>query len=84
MFCIQATENGYRQAEPFGVEREQSVVWQKVLTELWKEKVTKAEIARDLHLPKEEIENLLFGLATKPGRDSDGSSIAPFQLRLIS
>ena len=36
------------------------------------------------HLPSEEVENLLFGLATKPGRDTDGSQIAPFQLRLIS
>lgn len=84
MFCIQATELGYRKSEPFGIEREQSYVWQKVLTDLWKEKITKADIARQLHLPKEEIENLLFGLATKPGVDSDGSRLAPYQLRLIS
>ena len=29
MMCIQAAELGYRQSEPFGIEREQSVVWQK-------------------------------------------------------
>ena len=37
LFCIQATELGYRDAEPFGIGREQSVVWQKVLTTLFGE-----------------------------------------------
>ena len=63
MFCIQATELGYRTAEPFGIAREQSVVWQKVLTALWRERVTKKEIAEALHVPVQEIENLVFGLA---------------------
>lgn len=84
MFCIQATDLGYRTAEPFGIEREQSVIWQMVLTELWKEKITKAKIAEMLDLPVEEIENLLFGLATKvvnPSFQSDKSNRS--QLRLI-
>jgi Zn-dependent peptidase ImmA (M78 family) len=63
MFCIDATERGYRRAEPFGLAREHSVVWQKVLTALWNERTTKADIARSLHIPADEIENLLFGLA---------------------
>jgi Zn-dependent peptidase ImmA (M78 family) len=62
MFCIDATEKGYRSAEPFGIAREISVVWQKVLTTLWTERVTKTDIAQALHIPPEEIENLLFGL----------------------
>ena len=62
MFCIDATEKGYRTAEPFGIAREISVVWQKVLTTLWTERVTKADIAHALHIPPGEIENLLFGL----------------------
>src|ERR1700722_11745828 len=83
MFCIQASDLGYRTAEPFGIAREQSVIWQKVLTALWKERVTKEEIAQALHVPSHEIENLLFGLAgassqhTKDGRPPKG-------LRLIS
>jgi Zn-dependent peptidase ImmA (M78 family)/DNA-binding XRE family transcriptional regulator len=63
MFCIDATERGYRRAEPFGMAREHSVVWQKVLTALWNERTTKADIARSLHIPEDEVENLLFGLA---------------------
>jgi len=69
MFCIQATELGYRNAEPFGIDREQSVVWQKVLTALWRERVTKKEIADALHVPVQEIENLLFGLANMLTQD---------------
>src|SRR5262249_46342258 len=53
MFCIQAAE--YRNAEPFGINREQSVVWQKVLTALWKARVTKHEISCELHVPAEEV-----------------------------
>jgi len=63
MFCIQASDHGYRTSEPFGVQREQSVVWQKVLTALWIERITKKEIAERLSVPTAEVENLLFGLA---------------------
>ncbi|HEX2243205.1 MAG TPA: ImmA/IrrE family metallo-endopeptidase [Gammaproteobacteria bacterium] len=62
-FCIQATEYGYRDNEPNGIAREQSLVWRDVLTELWRERVRKDDIARALGLPSLEIENLLFGLA---------------------
>lgn len=63
MFCIQASDLGYRTSEPFGVPREQSLIWQKVLTALWTERVTRKEIAERLAVPVGEIENLLFGLA---------------------
>ena len=66
MFCIDATRFGYRRAEPFGIDRERSVVWQKVLTTLWNERVTKADIAKDLHISPDEVENLLFGLTGEP------------------
>lgn len=62
MFCIDATERGYRTAEPLGIPREKSLVWHKVLTALWNEKITKEDIARAIYIPVEEIENLLFGL----------------------
>jgi Zn-dependent peptidase ImmA (M78 family) len=63
-FCIQAGQRGMREREENGIDREQSVVWQKVLTALWSEKVTKEKIAEQLFMPWFEIENLLFGLAT--------------------
>lgn len=64
--CIELGKMGYRSGEPDGVERERSVVWAKVLTALWSKRLTKAEISSDLYVPLEEIENLIFGLAT-PG-----------------
>ena len=83
MSCIDATGLGYRRAEPFGVTRERSVVWQKVLTTLWGERITKAEIARDLRVVPDEIENLLFGLSGgSPGEQAPGMKPPP--LRLIS
>ena len=81
MFCIDATSAGYRHSEPLGIARENSVVWQKVLTALWSERVTKAEIAEALHMPADEIENLLFGLAGK--QSEDAITVRP-PLRLIS
>ncbi|RUV98190.1 ImmA/IrrE family metallo-endopeptidase [Mesorhizobium sp. M1A.F.Ca.IN.022.07.1.1] len=62
-FCIQASDRGYRTSEPFGIPREHSIVWQKVLATLWAERTTKTDIADRLAVPLEEIENLLFGLA---------------------
>jgi Zn-dependent peptidase ImmA (M78 family)/DNA-binding XRE family transcriptional regulator len=81
MFCIDATERGYRRAEPFGIAREHSVVWQKVLTTLWNERTTKDDIARSLHIPAEEIENLLFGLAG--GSPGEPQAAARPPLRLV-
>jgi Zn-dependent peptidase ImmA (M78 family) len=44
MFCRDATEKGYRRAEPLAMARELSVVWQKVLTTLWKERTDRKSV----------------------------------------
>lgn len=61
--CIELGKLGYRSGEPTGVERETSTVLAKVLTALWGKRLTKSDIARDLAVPLEEIEALIFGLA---------------------
>lgn len=61
-FCIQINQRGYRTQEPNGLPREESVVWKKVFTDLWADKVSKGQIATELHLPANELENLVFGL----------------------
>lgn len=81
MFCIDATGKGYRRAEPSGIPRERSIVWQKVLRALWNERVTKTEIAAAIHFPVEEVENLLFGLVG--GGASEPSAIGRPSLRLV-
>lgn len=80
-FSIQATERGYRKAEPFGLVREKSVIWQKVLTALWNERTTKQHIAEDLHVPADELENFLFGLTgSRPDAELKGAKVP---LRLV-
>jgi hypothetical protein len=60
-FCIQINRK-FGQGELNGLPPERSSVWQRVLTELWTEGVTKSHIAADLSIPSDEMENLLFGL----------------------
>jgi Zn-dependent peptidase ImmA (M78 family)/transcriptional regulator with XRE-family HTH domain len=61
--CIELGKRGYRAGEPFGIERETSIIWRKVLTQLWAEKTTKNDIAANLHLPLDELEGLIWNLA---------------------
>lgn len=59
---IELGQQGYRSAEPLGVDRENSTLLAKVFTTLWSKGLTKRDIANDLNLPWEEIESLVFGL----------------------
>lgn len=61
--CIELGRRGYRTGEPCGIERETSSVWRKVLAQLWSERTTKDAIAAMLHLPPDELEGLIWGLA---------------------
>lgn len=60
--CIELAKQGYRTSERNGIEREKSSLWQQVLTDLWKRRMTKEDIARRLNIPHDEIEKLVFGL----------------------
>lgn len=66
--CIELGRRGFRSGEPVGIERETSRVWQKILTQLWSERKTKADIADALHIPMSELEGLVWGLAGMPVR----------------
>lgn len=60
-FCIQINRT-FGNEEPDGLPPERSSVWQMVLTQLWREGISRNHIAAALHLPQDEMENLLFGL----------------------
>jgi Zn-dependent peptidase ImmA (M78 family)/DNA-binding XRE family transcriptional regulator len=71
--CIELGRRGFRSGEPGGIERETSRVWQKVLTQLWAERKTKGDIADKLHIPLDELEGLIWGLAgttIRPDREA--------------
>jgi len=65
-FCIQIRTR-YKDSEPEGIDREQSVVWQKVMKTLWSEKTTQWDIARQLDLPESEVSTLIFGMLHTAG-----------------
>ena len=54
---------GYRTSEPDPMPREHSLVWQTVFRELWRDRITKAQIAKQFAIPSNELESLVFGLA---------------------
>ncbi len=60
--CIAMVKQGYNKEEPEPMEREKSVVWEKMLKSLWAEKTTHLDIAEQLTLPVSEVSDLLFGL----------------------
>lgn len=64
---IELGKRGYRSGEPDGIEREVSTVLAKVLAALWSKGMTKDDIAKDLEIPLEEIEALIFRLSPDQG-----------------
>jgi Zn-dependent peptidase ImmA (M78 family)/DNA-binding XRE family transcriptional regulator len=70
-FCIQIWEN-FGQSEPFGMPREQSLLWKKIFSSLKSDHITKHSIANNLKLPVAEIENQLFGLINMQSIDGRG------------
>ncbi len=61
-FCIQISKLGYNTKEPLGIERERSIIWEKVLKALWTERTTQKDIARTLFIPEGEVNDLIFGV----------------------
>ena len=66
-FCIQIRTR-YRDTEPEGIEREKSVVWQKVMRSLWADKMTQLDISKHLGVPEAEITALIFGVVNNDVR----------------
>lgn len=64
-YCIELNRFG-RANEPNGIEPETSQVWQKILTDLWRQGITLGHVGRDLKIPERELSNLLFGIAAAP------------------
>ncbi len=60
--CIELGKRGYRSGEPDGIIRESSVLWGKILAELWSDRKNLQNLADDLFLPVGEVEMLLSGI----------------------
>lgn len=62
--AIEIASRGYRTQEPEEAQRETSQVWAKVFTALRNEGISKEDIADELCIAREELEQLVFGLTT--------------------
>jgi Zn-dependent peptidase ImmA (M78 family)/DNA-binding XRE family transcriptional regulator len=61
--CIELSKRGYRKREPAEGQRETSQILQKVFAALRSESISKGDIASELCVPVEELDQLVFGLA---------------------
>jgi Zn-dependent peptidase ImmA (M78 family) len=77
-FCIEIAKHGYNRTEPAPIERERSLLWEKVLKALWAENTTHIDLANELHLPVSEVSELLFGVL------SPSKSLKPRPLKPLS
>jgi Zn-dependent peptidase ImmA (M78 family)/DNA-binding XRE family transcriptional regulator len=85
---VEISNRGYRTKEPSPIHPETSQILNKVFKTLRKEGITKADIARELHVHPPDLDALVFGLAMLPvdggstGQASRSSEAQP-RLRLV-
>ena len=78
-FCIAIAKQGYNRNEPDPIERERSVVWEKVIRALWAEKTTPHDIAEHLCIPDSELSGLLGLLSARVPSEPGSFAIVPEQ-----
>lgn len=78
--CIQINRRGYNRKEPDTIAPETSVVWKKVFEILWREGISKDDIAKALYVPLEEIANLVTGLLNRNPPEAGGKNFPPLRL----
>ncbi|EKN3571899.1 helix-turn-helix domain-containing protein [Yersinia enterocolitica] len=77
-----ASTKGYRYGEPGGIERERSLIIDRVLSMLQAEGVTLPVIAKKLNIPLDELSSLLFGVAAVGGGGHSSPAAKP-ALKLV-
>ena len=82
-FCIQINRL-YGKSEPDGLPREVSVLWKKVFQELWKDKSTKDHVAKELYIPSNEIDGLIFNLVGTSMDSTNLRAMGTPKLRLLA
>ena len=86
--CIQIAQEGYRVNEPAPINHERSVVLEKIFAALRAEGITKTNVAEQLAISPEEINELTFGLMLNVlrgdgGGGATGKNPPPPKLRLV-
>lgn len=81
--CIELGKRGYRTSEPDGIPRETSVLWGKVLSQLWAERKSLVDVANELSLPITEVERLLFCILPQQGIDTECGNVGRPKLSIV-
>lgn len=74
---IEMSKSGDLKREPEGIQRENSTLLTNVLSELWKDGITRSDIASELNLPLDELNNLLFPASQEPTFTSENRGKKP-------
>ena len=79
-----ATAKGYRTGEPGGIERERSLIIEKMMTALAGNGINLTQLSEELNVPLDELSSLLYGVAAISGGNSGtSSSLSKASLRLV-
>jgi Zn-dependent peptidase ImmA (M78 family)/DNA-binding XRE family transcriptional regulator len=71
---IEMSSRGYRRSEPEGLPPETSALWPQIFTSLWRERVTREQIAEEINVPRAELDTILHRL-TAPTAVGDVGSV---------
>jgi Zn-dependent peptidase ImmA (M78 family)/DNA-binding XRE family transcriptional regulator len=61
-FNIEISSRGFRRKEPEGLPPEESALWPQIFAALWRDRIGREHVASALHLPRRELDTLLFRL----------------------
>ena len=78
--CIQLSKMGALKSEPEPcIERERSLLFEKIFTQLWKQGITRQHVAQQLCMPLAELDTLTMGagVESKPSHKATGLRLVP-------
>jgi Zn-dependent peptidase ImmA (M78 family)/DNA-binding XRE family transcriptional regulator len=64
--CKQLAMRGYRTNEPKSIDREVSTLWRLVFEQLWRDGITREDVADAIGIPRDEVFSLLQGIVSGP------------------
>lgn len=70
---VELSSRGYRRQEPDGLPPESSALWPQIFTALWQDRITRQQVAEQLHVPQAELDMILRHLSEPPLGGSDAS-----------
>lgn len=80
---IEMSKRGYNKKELYPIPKETSQVLSKVFAELKKDNISKAQVASEIFISKNELEKLIFGMIAIQGGNQGEAEVSKANLKLI-